>query len=482
MVNTQILIIGCGFGGLGMAIQLKKAGIADFLLLEKAAGVGGVWRENRYPGAACDIPSHLYSFSFERNPNWSRRYSPQAEILRYLEHCADKYALLPHIQFNTEVTQANFEESSGRWKVKTSSGETIFCKTLIAATGQLNRPAYPDIPGLHKFKGQAFHSACWDETVPLSNQRIAVIGTGASAIQFVPELQKTAQQLLLFQRSAPYVFEKPDRAYWAIEKLLMRVLPFIYDINRLRIFLLLEARLPLFTFWRAGMAFYDFLFKRFLKESVQNPFLRERLIPNYELGCKRILLSNDYYPAIDQPNVSVITDAIKEITEHSIITADGKQHDADVIVYGTGFAASDFLAPIQITGRNGIDLNTQWQNGAEAYLGISVSGFPNLFLMYGPNTNLGHNSIVYMLECQMNYILQCINNLQSDSLKWMDVRPQVQQQFNSNIQEESLDSVWQGCNSWYKNLAGKNTNNWTSFCLKYHKLTKQLLLQDYELV
>ncbi|HET8706918.1 MAG TPA: NAD(P)/FAD-dependent oxidoreductase [Pseudomonadales bacterium] len=481
MRKTQIAIIGTGFGGVGMAIQLKKAGITDFVILEKRPSVGGVWRENHYPGAACDIPSHLYSFSFERNPNWSRRFSPQAEILAYLQHCVDKYAIAPHIEFNCEVTQAEFREDSGTWLITSADGKEFGCKILITATGQLNRPAYPTIPGQDHFQGITFHSACWDENSDLSNKRIGVIGTGASAIQFVPELQKIASQLTIFQRSAPYVFEKPDRAYWAVEKALMRLFPFIYDLNRLRIFLLLEARLPLFTFWRGGMAIYNFLFKRFLKESVQNPFLRDRLIPDYELGCKRILLSNDYYPAIDKPNVEVVTSPIKELTAHSAITDDGRQFELDAIVYGTGFAASDFLAPMKILGRGGLDLNREWKNGAEAYLGMTVHGFPNLFMMYGPNTNLGHNSIVYMLECQMDYILQCIDNLRGDALKWIDVKKQVQRDFNTMIQDQAQDSVWQSCSSWYKNKAGKNTNNWTRFCLTYRKLTKQLMLQDYEL-
>jgi len=481
MTQYPVIIIGTGFGGLGMAIHLKRAGIGPFLILEKAADVGGVWRENRYPGAACDIPSHLYSFSFERNPDWSRRFSPQQEILDYLRHCAVKYDLVPHIRFRTEVTEAVFDEQSGYWIVKTAAGDQFSSKVLIAATGQLNRPAYPEIPGRESFQGAAFHSACWDESVPLANKRIGVIGTGASAIQFVPELQKAARQLTLFQRSAPYVFEKPDRAYWSIEKELMRTFPFIYDLNRLRNFLLLEARLPLFTFWKAGMFLYDVLFRRFLKDSVQNPFLRERLVPNYELGCKRILLSNDYYPALDRPNVELVTEQIARITHDSILTRDGRVYPVDVIVYGTGFAASDFLAPMKITGRDGQDLNNVWKNGAEAYLGMSISGFPNLFLMYGPNTNLGHNSIVYMLECQMDYILQCLTLLQERSLKWMEVRQPVQASFNQDVQQQAQDSVWSGCNSWYKNQAGRNTNNWTSFCLKYRKLTRQLQLQDYEL-
>lgn len=477
----RVLIIGTGFAGLGMAIQLQKAGIEDFLLLEKAADVGGTWRDNSYPGAACDVPSHLYSFSFELKTDWTRKFAPQAEIHAYMQHCMAKYHLRPRIRLNSEVRSAAFDESSGLWQVTLLSGETLSAQVLVSACGQLNQPAYPKIAGIERFKGEAFHSARWRHDLDLRGKRVAVIGTGASAIQFVPQIQPHVAQLTLFQRSAAYVLGKPDRAYRPWELALMRRLPWLQRIDRSLKYIQHETRALAFVSLPWLMQPLRLNFVRHLARAVRDPDKHAKLLPDYPMGCKRILISNDYYPALAQTNVSLVNQAIGEISERGVITVDGQEHPCDVLIYGTGFAATDFLAPMHISGRHGLDLNQVWKDGAEAYKGISVSGFPNLFMLYGPNTNLGHNSIIYMLESQFSYVLGCIQALQRHGLRYVDVKPAVQQVFNQRLQASAHRTIWeQGCTSWYKTAAGKNTNNWPGYTFTYRRLTRAPELNDYE--
>lgn len=477
---VRIAIIGSGFGGLGMAIRLKQAGIDDFVILEKADALGGTWRDNTYPGAACDVPSHLYSYSFERKFDWSYKFAPQAEILDYLRHCARKYALEPHIHFNTEVQAAHFDEAARRWKITTVAGAQWSAQVLITACGQLNRPAYPELPGIKHFQGKAFHSARWDHGYDLAGKRVAVIGTGASAIQFVPQVAAQAEQLTLFQRSAPYVLPKPDRAYPRWEQRLLARFPLLHDLSRAKIYSLYETRVFGFALLTSIMQFIRWRWARYLRRSVSDPVLRQKLVPDYPIGCKRILLANDYYPALTRPNVAVVTEGIREVREHSIIDAAGREHAVDAIIYGTGFKATEFLAPMAIIGRNGQSLEAAWHDGAEAYLGITVAGFPNLFMLYGPNTNLGHSSIVYMLESQIGYVLQALRALEQRQLDWLEVRPEAQSTFNREVQRQIQRSVWdQGCQSWYKTASGKQTNNWPGFTFVYRWLTWRLELDDY---
>lgn len=480
--SVRIAIIGSGFGGLGMAIRLKQADIDDFVILEKAAELGGTWRDNAYPGAACDVPSHLYSYSFEPKFDWSYRFAPQAEILDYLRHCAHKYDLLPHIRFNTEVRAARFDERSQRWTIETSSGARFDAQVLVTACGQLNRPAYPDLTGLESFQGKSFHSARWDHDYDFAGKRVAVIGTGASAIQFVPRLATQAAQLTLFQRSAPYVLPKPDRPYRPWEQRLLRRFPLLHRISRAKIYSLYETRVFGFTLLTAVMRVMKWRWAHYLRRSVPDPMLRAKLVPDYPMGCKRILLANDYYPALTRPNVEVVTDAIREVRAHGIVDASGREHPVDAIVYGTGFKATEFLAPMTITGRDGRELHEAWRDGAEAYLGITVAGFPNLFLLYGPNTNLGHSSIVYMLESQIGYVMQCLATLERRRLASLEVRPEVQNRFNRWLQRQIRRSVWsQGCQSWYMTASGKQTNNWPGFTFIYRFLTRRPKLRAYRL-
>jgi len=477
----RVLIIGAGFAGVGLAIQLQKRGINDFLVLEKAASVGGTWRDNHYPGAACDVPSHLYSYSFEPKTDWSRKFAPQAEIVAYIQHCVDKHQLAGKIRCNTEVASAEFEQASGLWRVIGKEGEHYLAQALVSACGQLNQPAYPRIPGLESFAGEAFHSARWNHAYDLTGKRVAVIGTGASAIQFVPEIVPKVQHLTLFQRSAAYVISKPDRAYKRWELALLRRWPWLQQIDRGLKYVQHEVRALAFIHFPALMKLFQFSFQRHLAAAIADPERQRQLQPDYPLGCKRILISNNYFPALAQGNVAIVNQAIQSITAHGVVTADGREHPVDALIYGTGFAATDFLAPMQIKGLGGVELNQAWRDGAEAYKGISVSGFPNLFLLYGPNTNLGHNSILYMLESQFAYVLNCLDALQQQGLRYMDVKPQVQQRFNQHLQQVIRHSIWeQGCTSWYKNAAGKNTNNWPGFTFTYRQQTRHLELADYD--
>lgn len=483
MIQTGIAIIGSGFGGVGMAIRLQQAGFNDLVLLEKESDVGGCWRDNTYPGAACDVPSHLYSFSFEPKFDWSRKFAPQREIHGYIRHCAEKYGLLPKIRFNTEVTGARFDEARALWIISTAGGETIEARTLISACGQLNRPAYPRLKGLESFKGETFHSARWNHQANLRGKRVAVVGTGASAIQFVPELVKEVSALTLFQRSAPYVIPKPDRGYTRVEQALYARLPRLQELSRTGMYWQHESRALAFGPLKQLMKVFEYDFHRHLNASVKDTSLRKKLTPDYPLGCKRILISNEYYEALAKPNVEVVNDGIDAVTETGIRTKDGREHPVDAIIFGTGFQATDFLAPMKITGRGGQDLNQAWKDGAEAYLGISVHGFPNLFILYGPNTNLGHNSILFMLESQFDYIEQCLKAMSVRNLATMEVKGTVQGKYNRWVQDQIRRTVWEdGCTSWYKNAAGKNTNNWPGFTLVYKQRTHSLNLGDYELV
>ncbi len=480
MPFPSVIIIGSGFGGIGAAIRLRQQGVSELTIFEKAGDVGGVWRDNVYPGAACDVPSHLYSYSFEPKPDWSRRYAEQPEIHAYLRHCVSKYGLLPHLQLNAEVVAAAFDDTKSLWRVTLASGQVHEAQVLVTATGQLNRPLMPQLPGLASFKGPQFHSARWDHSVPLAGQRVAVIGTGASAIQFVPRVAPEAAAVTLFQRSPPYVIPKGDRFYSDTARRLFAKLPFVQSLSRAREYLVHESRALGVVSYPALTALMKPGFRRMLSASVQDKALQAKLTPDYPVGCKRIMISNDYYAALARPNVAVVTEAIREVTADGVVTTDGTLHAADVLIYGTGFAALDFLAPMHITGLQGRELNASWRDGAEAYLGISVSGFPNLFMLYGPNTNLGHSSIVYMLESQIAYLGDAIRHLVAGK-KWLDVKAEVQGAFNARIQQRSKQTVWDaGCTSWYKTAAGKNTNNWPGYTFEYRRATRRLRLADYQ--
>jgi len=478
--SLAAIIVGTGFAGLGMAIALKKQGIENFVILEKNHDVGGVWRDNTYPGAACDVPSRLYSFSFEPNPAWSRVFAAQGEIHSYLQHCALKYDLLRHLRFGTEVSQAEYDERHARWTVTTAQGEQLHAALLITATGQLSRPVLPQIEGLESFKGRTFHSAHWDHQYALEGKRVAVVGTGASAIQFVPAIANRVAQLTVFQRSPAYILPRPDRPYTRLEKKLFAI-PWLSALYRAGIYLKYESRAVAFTRFQWLMKPAGLIpFQRLLKRQVANPALRAKMTPDYQIGCKRILLSSEYLASFAKPQVALCTETIRRVTPDGLETVDGQLHKVDAIIFGTGFAATEFLAPMRIVGRDGRELATTWRNGAQAYMGLTVPGYPNFFMLYGPNTNLGHNSIVYMLESQITHVVRCIQAMDKHKADAMEVREAPFRQFNAHIQQRLKNSVWSACSSWYVDAQGYNSTNWPGFTLTYRWLLKRGRLDVYQ--
>lgn len=475
-----VLIIGTGFGGIGMAIALLKAGVNNVLLLERAQDVGGVWRDNGYPGAACDVPSHLYSFSFEPNAEWSSRFASQPEIHAYLRRCVAKYGLAPRIRFGAEVKQAEYDEHAALWRVTLTSGECLQAALLVTATGQLSQPRLAHLPGIERFKGRSFHSAQWDHTHTLAGKRVAVVGTGASAIQFVPAIAGTVQQLTVFQRTPPHLLPRDDRAYTERQKARFRRWPCLMKLHRASIYVRFESRALAFTRFKGLMQIaVGMPFQAMLKRQVPDAALRAQLTPTYPIGCKRILLSSNYLATLSRPNVTLVTQAIRRVTEDGVETTDGTHHAADTLIHGTGFAAAEFLSPMRITGRGGLNLNDAWRNGAAAYLGLTVPGFPNLFMLYGPNTNLGHNSIVYMLESQIAHVMRCWRAMKAQQASSIEVDALRHQRFNAKLQQALKHTVWNGCKSWYLDAAGHNGNNWPGFTLTYRWLTRFTSLRAY---
>lgn len=478
--RTQVLIIGAGFSGIGLGAKLKEAGLNDFIIVERSDGVGGVWRANSYPGAACDVPSHLYSFSFEPRADWPRRYADQTDILDYLTRCTRKHNLESHIRFGVEVRKAQWEATRGLWIVHASDGAVFETQALVTATGQLSRPSIPQLPGIESFAGPTFHSAAWRHDLDLGGKRVAVIGTGASAIQFVPAIAAQVDKLTLFQRSAAYVLPKRDKVYRHWQKTLFGTLPGALWLSRAWKYLHHEITAFAFVTWPAALRVKRGPFLRHLNKGVADADKRRRLIPHYRIGCKRILLSNDYYPALNRPNVEIVTARIAEVRRHAIVTADGNEHPIDCVIFGTGFAASEFLAPMLITGAGGVELNQVWREGAQAHLGISVSGFPNLFMLYGPNTNLSHNSIVYMIESQIRYVIACLRRLAHGGVRSIDVKPEAQRRSNARLQKRLKRTVWaKGCASWYLTADGTNTNNWPGYTFGFAWRTRAPKWDDY---
>ncbi|WP_431957705.1 flavin-containing monooxygenase [Nocardia lijiangensis] len=479
--RPSVLIIGAGFGGIGTAIELRRNGIRDITILERAADLGGVWRENTYPGAACDVPSPLYSYSYEPKPDWPQRYSSRAAIHGYLRGVARRHELLETIVFGADVTDAEFDEQTGRWTVRTADGVTRTTDVLISAVGQLSRPKLPDVPGIDAFAGASFHSAEWDHDVDLTGKRVLCVGTGASAIQYIPEIQPKVEHLTLFQRTAAWVIPKFDTDYSPIQHSLFAKLPGALLVER-------------FGWWSVGefvsLGLVEFpaiarmvgrIAEQHLHKQVADPELRAKLTPDYPIGCKRGLFSNDYYPALTQPNVAVETTAISEIVPEGVRTADGRLHEADVIIYGTGFKGTEFLWPMQIYGRGGRKLADAWAGGAHAFLGIAVPDFPNLFLVYGPNTNLAAGSIIYMIESQARYIRQAVRLLADRPGHCLEVRDEQERAFNDALQRRLARTPWNFCSSWYRTASGRITNNWPGTVSSYRRRTRRLNRDDYTL-
>jgi len=477
------VVVGAGLGGLAAARELRNRGV-DVVVLEKAPSIGGVWRDNTYPGAACDVPSSLYSLSFQPNPGWPRRYAEQHDILRYVEDTSRETGLDACVRTGMDVTAARYDETSRLWQVTAVAADgtptTWDADVVVFAVGQLSRPHLPHLPGIESFAGPAFHSARWVHSVELAGRRIAVVGTGASAIQFVPELQKVASSVTVFQRSAPYVVPKPDRAYSRAHLLAFRRFPatqgFGRELTRFMSERLNHALGDDTAFTKAFVA----AFRLHLWHQVRDPALRRRLLPDYPIGCKRLLFSNDWYPALTQPNVVLVTDHIAEVCPEGVLTVDGRLHEADVVVYGTGFLATEFLEPIEIVGRDGRYLHQEWSDGAHAFLGITVPAFPNAFMVYGPNTNLGGSSIISMIECQTGYLGQAVSRLVRGDAESIEVREDVAARYDKEMQERLAHSVWAGgCTSWYQTPSGRITTNWPGTVQEYRERTADFDTADY---
>lgn len=477
------IVIGAGMSGILAAIKLKQAGFNDLVILEKSTAAGGTWWDNRYPGCACDVPSHFYSYSFEPNPHWTRIFPQQPEILAYFQGVAQKYGLMPHMRFSTEVSRARFDEARGCWQVTTAAGEVLEGRTLIFGTGQLSRPLIPQFEGSDTFKGKVFHSARWDHAYDLAGKRVAVIGTGPTAAQFVPEIVDKVARLVVFQRTPNWFFPRRDRPYSPLERGLFRQVPGALRLHRWWIYLNLEFRFLGFKqdSWMAKLM--TRLLLKHLKEEVPDEALRAKLTPDYPVGCKRIIIADDYLPAMQRPNVVLDTSGIARITEDAVIDKDGNRHEVDCIIYGTGFEATEFLVPIEVEGLAGQSLHQAWQGGAEAYQGVTVAGFPNMFLLYGPNTNLGHNSIIFMVENQVEHMMALIRTLRTRGLRFIDVRRDVMARYNAWLQEALRHSVWTaGCRNWYMTAEGKVTQNWPFSTLAWWRRLHHTRLEDFNLV
>jgi cation diffusion facilitator CzcD-associated flavoprotein CzcO len=473
---TDVVVIGTGFSGLCAGIRMKEAGFTDFVLLERGDAIGGTWRDNTYPGCACDVPSHLYSFSFAPNPRWTRAFAPQAEIRAYLERCADRYELRPHVRLGAEVRSARW--AGDRWIVETPT-DRLEARVLVSAMGGLSNPAWPDIPGIASFSGPSFHSARWRHDVDLRGKRVAVIGTGASAVQFVPEIAPQVAHLTLFQRTPPWVVARPDRAITPLERRLFAMLPFTQDLARWAVYWRLESRALAFAHHPELLRAAEPLARRHLARQVRDPDLRAKLTPDYAMGCKRILLSNDYYPALTRPNVEVVTDPIREIAPHGVRTANS-EIPADILIFGTGFAVHALVPPGMIRGRDGADLAEVWDARPEAYKGTAIAGFPNLFWLLGPNTGLGHNSMVYMIEAQVDYLVDALRQLRDRGWRELEVAPEAQAAWNARIRAGLAGAVWEsGCRSWYRDDRGRNTVIWPDFTFRFRRATRRFDADAY---
>jgi cation diffusion facilitator CzcD-associated flavoprotein CzcO len=479
----DLLIIGAGFGGLCMAALARRAGV-QVVVLERRQEVGGTWSQNTYPGCACDTQSHHYSLSFALNPDWSQRYAPQPEILAYLKKVADELDLTPSIKFGASVASAVFDETTDSWKVRCDGGQTYEAQFVVSAVGQLNQPAVPEIPGMESFPGATMHTAEWDHSYDFKDRRVAVIGSGASAIQLIPELAKTVSRLHVFQRSPNWLIPKLNRAFRPIEKGLLRHIPFLMRLYRWGIYWNWERSWPEFLVDSPQAEKRTSINRAGIEAAVRSADLREKLIPAYPLGCKRILLSDDFLETMQAEHVFLNTSGIARVEGREIVTNDGARVAVDCIVYATGFKSHDFLPGMTVIGRGGRDLKRDWEaaGGPNAYLGIAVPGYPNFFMTYGPNTNLGHNSIVFMLECQTRWILKLIRNARRRGKRTAEVTEAALAAFNRELERDLAKTAWAGsCSSWYKNAKGKIINNWSSSTVRYWRLTRRVKTSDFNL-
>lgn len=479
MEHFKVAIIGAGFAGLGTAIRLRQQGEESFVVLERAAEVGGVWRDNTYPGCACDVQSHLYSFSFAPNPDWSRRYSPQVEIWQYLRGCVERFDIRKYLRFGQELQQAAWDGETQRWRLRTSQGE-LTADILVLGAGALSEPSTPRLPGLESFQGKTFHSARWDHAYDLAGKRVAVIGTGASAIQFIPHIQPRVTKLHLFQRTPPWVVPCLDGAIGPGTRGLLRSSRLARAALRAQLFVTRELfALPFLRPALAGLV--RLLALHFLKRSVPDKALRLKLTPPYQFGCKRILLSDDYFPALNQSNVEVITEGIKEVRAHSIVTSDGTERAIDVLIFGTGFEVRELPVARRVTGRDGRTLAQVWGPSPRAHLGTTVAGFPNLFVLQGPNTGLGHTSVIIMIESQIDHLLSALKYMRAHGLAAVEPLKEAEDAFVANVDGKMRRTVWLagGCRSWYLDSTGRNFTLWPGFTFSFRSRVQNFDPSEY---
>jgi len=472
----EVVIVGSGFAGLCTAVKLREAGIDDFVILEKDREAGGTWWANQYPGCAVDVPSHLYCFSFGPHPGWTRAFARQEELLAYTRSIVRHFDLARHIRVATAFEGADLIEDSGSWRIRTSTG-LLTARCIVSATGSLNRAAIPALPGLDRFQGKVFHSSAWDHGYALDGKRVAVIGTGASAIQFVPEIVGRVAQLDLYQRTAPWILPRPDRAIGRGERWLLARVPGLRRLYRALVYVQHEARALPYVHAPGLLRAAQWLALRHLRRQVSDPALRRKLTPDYTLGCKRVLLMNSYYPALTRPNLALLTAPIARVTETGIVGADGQERAVDAIIFGTGFEVAHALHAAQVRGRGGKLL---FADGLEAYKGCAVAGFPNYFLVTGPNTGLGHNSMIYMIESGVRYVVDAIKTIRARGLHSVEVKAQVQHDYNAALQRRMRGTVWStGCRSWYLDASGRNRTLWPGFTFTYRRLTRRFDIDNY---
>jgi len=478
----RVAIVGAGFGGIGIAIRLRQAGFDDLVVFERADDVGGTWRDNSYPGCACDVPSHLYSFSFAPNPGWTRSFSGQAEIWEYLRRCVDAYGLKSNLRLGCEVLGATWDQTTGRWCLDTSDGPDS-ADVLVAAAGPLSEPWMPPLPGLETFAGETFHSARWNHDLDLAGRRVAVVGTGASAAQFVPRIAPSVARLHLFQRTPAWVLPRRDRAITALERRFFAALPPAQRVVRAGIYWGREA-FALGFLRPPVMRFAQRVAARHLRRSIADPRLRAALTPDYTMGCKRVLLSDDFYPALVRDNVEVVTDAIAEVRPEGVVTVDGRVRDVDTIIFGTGFRVTDAPVAHRIRGRDGRSLTEAWQGSMRAYLGTTVHGFPNLFLLLGPNTGLGHNSVVFMAEAQIRYVVAALDHLRRTGAAAVEPTLRAQAAYVADVDRRMAGTVWLrgGCRSWYLDATGRNSTLWPGYSWTYRLRSRRFDPDAYEVV
>ncbi len=479
--EVDVAIVGSGFSGLGMAIRLKQEGVEDFVVLERANDVGGTWHFNTYPGCACDVPSHLYSFSFAPNPDWSQTYSRQPEIREYLRACADRFSVRSHIRFGCELIAAAWNEDGARWDIETSSGR-LRAQVLVSGAGPLFEPNVPPIPGLDHFEGPVFHSARWDHEIDIRGKRVAAIGTGASAIQFVPAIQPNVEQLHVFQRTPPWVVPHGNRPVTRFERRLYRVLPAVQRLVRGGIYAAREILVLGFVKNPRLMRVVERLARTHMRKQIADRELLDKVTPEYSIGCKRILPSNDWYPALGRPNVELVTEGIEEVRGSSIVSGDGVEREVDAIILGTGFRVTEMPAAQLIRGRDGRALDEIWRGSPRAHLGSTVAGFPNLFLLLGPNTGLGHGSMVYMIESQIAYVLDALRVMAEDGMETVELRPEVEAAYNSRLDERMQGTVWNsGCASWYFDASGRNAALWPDWTWRFRRRSSRFDAKHYRM-